>query len=46
MDFVIEAVPERMDVKQAVFSELDEATPGHAILATNTARFPSPRSAR
>jgi len=36
VDFVIEAVPERMDVKQAVFSELDAATPGHAILASNT----------
>src|SRR6202035_2796108 len=36
VDFVIEAVPERMDVKQAVFSELDEVTPGHAILASNT----------
>ena len=36
MDFVVEAVPERMEIKQAVFSELDEATPGHAILASNT----------
>jgi 3-hydroxyacyl-CoA dehydrogenase len=36
VDFVIEAVPERMDIKQAVFSELDEATPGHAILSSNT----------
>jgi 3-hydroxyacyl-CoA dehydrogenase len=36
VDFVIEAVPERMEVKQVVFSELDEATPGHAILASNT----------
>ena len=36
VDFVIEAVPERMPIKQAVFSELDEATPGHAILASNT----------
>jgi 3-hydroxyacyl-CoA dehydrogenase len=36
VDFVIEAVPERMEIKQAVFSELDEATPGHAILASNT----------
>ncbi|MDQ2760730.1 MAG: 3-hydroxyacyl-CoA dehydrogenase family protein [Actinomycetota bacterium] len=35
-DFVIEAVPERMAVKQAVFSELDEVTPGHAILSSNT----------
>ncbi len=36
VDFVIEAVPERMEIKQAVFSELDGATPGHAILASNT----------
>jgi 3-hydroxyacyl-CoA dehydrogenase len=36
VDFVIEAVPERMELKHAVFSELDEATPGHAILASNT----------
>jgi 3-hydroxyacyl-CoA dehydrogenase len=36
VDFVIEAVPERIEIKQAVFSELDEATPGHAILASNT----------
>jgi 3-hydroxyacyl-CoA dehydrogenase len=35
-DFVIEAVPERMEVKQTVFAELDEVTPGHAILASNT----------
>ena len=27
VDFVVEAVPERMEIKQAVFSELDEATP-------------------
>jgi 3-hydroxyacyl-CoA dehydrogenase len=36
VDFVIEAVPERMAVKQAVFSELDAVAPGHAILASNT----------
>src|SRR5215203_3942547 len=36
VDFVIEAVPERMDIKQSVFAELDEVTPGHAILASNT----------
>jgi enoyl-CoA hydratase/3-hydroxyacyl-CoA dehydrogenase len=36
VDFVIEAVPERMDVKHAVFAELDAAMPGHAILASNT----------
>jgi 3-hydroxyacyl-CoA dehydrogenase len=36
VDFVIEAVPERMEIKQAVFGELDELTPGHTILASNT----------
>src|SRR5947209_3043638 len=36
VDFVIEAVPERMEIKRAVFSELDEVTPGHAILSSNT----------
>jgi 3-hydroxyacyl-CoA dehydrogenase len=36
VDFVIEAVPERMEIKQIVFSELDEVTPGHAILSSNT----------
>ena len=36
VDFVIEAVPERIEIKQTVFSELDEVTPGQAILASNT----------
>jgi 3-hydroxyacyl-CoA dehydrogenase len=36
VDFVVEAVPERMEIKQAVFGELDALTPGHAILASNT----------
>jgi enoyl-CoA hydratase/3-hydroxyacyl-CoA dehydrogenase len=36
VDFVIEAAPERMPIKQQVFAELDAVTPGHAILASNT----------
>jgi enoyl-CoA hydratase / 3-hydroxyacyl-CoA dehydrogenase len=36
VDFVIEAVPEKIDLKKTVFAELDEVTPGHAILASNT----------
>ena len=40
VDFVIEAVPERMAIKQAVFAELDALTPGHAILASNTSSLP------
>src|SRR3954465_8127988 len=35
VDFVIEAVPEKIELKQSVFAELDAVTPGHAILATN-----------
>jgi 3-hydroxybutyryl-CoA dehydrogenase len=36
VDFVIEAVPEHLDLKQQIFAELDRVTPPHAILATNT----------
>jgi 3-hydroxyacyl-CoA dehydrogenase len=36
VDFVIEAVPERMEIKQSVFADLDAATPGHAVLSSNT----------
>jgi 3-hydroxyacyl-CoA dehydrogenase len=36
VDFVVEAVPERMDIKKQVFVDLDAVTPGHAILASNT----------
>ncbi len=36
VDFVIEAVIERMDVKQAVFKELEAATERHVPLASNT----------
>ena len=35
-DIVVEAVPERMDLKRQVFSELERATPESAILASNT----------
>lgn len=36
VDFAVEAVPERMEIKRRVFEDLDAATPGHAILASNT----------
>ncbi len=35
-DLVIEAVPEIMELKQEIFSSLEEMAPSHAILATNT----------
>jgi len=36
VDFVIEAVVEKMPVKQQVFKELEAATQSHVVLATNT----------
>ncbi|WP_238008143.1 3-hydroxybutyryl-CoA dehydrogenase [Dactylosporangium sp. AC04546] len=35
-DLVIEAVPERLDLKQRIFAELDRVCKAEAILATNT----------
>ncbi|MCC6350488.1 MAG: 3-hydroxyacyl-CoA dehydrogenase [Candidatus Eisenbacteria bacterium] len=35
-DLVIEAVPERIELKIEVFAELDRLAPPHAILASNT----------
>ncbi len=35
-DLLIEAVPENLEVKQAVFETLDQVCPPHAILASNT----------
>jgi enoyl-CoA hydratase/3-hydroxyacyl-CoA dehydrogenase len=39
-DFVIEAVPEKIELKKDIFSKLDKYTPPHAILATNTSSLP------
>ncbi|MFP9061446.1 3-hydroxyacyl-CoA dehydrogenase NAD-binding domain-containing protein [Natrialbaceae archaeon A-chndr2] len=36
VDLVIEAVPERMDIKRSVYEEVDEYAPEDAILASNT----------
>ncbi|MGA9401865.1 3-hydroxyacyl-CoA dehydrogenase NAD-binding domain-containing protein [Haladaptatus sp.] len=35
-DFVIEAVPEKMEIKKDVYGELEEYAPDHTIFATNT----------
>jgi enoyl-CoA hydratase/3-hydroxyacyl-CoA dehydrogenase len=35
-DFIIEAVPEIMNLKKEVFKALDELAPAHVILASNT----------
>lgn len=39
-DVVIEAVVEKMEVKTAIFTELDRYAPAHAILASNTSSLP------
>ena len=39
-DLVVEAIPERIELKQSVFQELESLAPGHAILATNTSGLP------
>ncbi len=39
-DLIVEAVPERLDLKIRVFRDLDNAAPEHAILASNTSGFP------
>ncbi|PYH75717.1 hypothetical protein BO82DRAFT_348797 [Aspergillus uvarum CBS 121591] len=38
---VIEAIPERLDLKIAIFAELDAHTPGDCILASNSSSFKS-----
>ncbi|PSP58903.1 3-hydroxyacyl-CoA dehydrogenase [Halobacteriales archaeon QH_7_66_36] len=35
-DVIIEAVPEQMDIKKDVYSEVEEHAPGRAVFATNT----------
>ncbi|MEM1967394.1 MAG: 3-hydroxyacyl-CoA dehydrogenase [Nitrososphaerota archaeon] len=35
-DFVIEAAPEKLELKKAIFKRVDELAPPHAIIASNT----------
>ena len=39
-DLVVEAVPEKIELKQAIFRTLGAEAPAHAILATNTSSLP------
>lgn len=39
-DCVIEAVPERLELKREIFAAVDKAAPAHALLATNTSSLP------
>jgi 3-hydroxybutyryl-CoA dehydrogenase len=39
-DFVIEAAPERLELKQALFEQLEKLAPQTAVLCTNTSALP------
>jgi len=39
-DLIIEAVPEKLELKREVFSQIDKAAPPHAIIATNSSSIP------
>jgi 3-hydroxybutyryl-CoA dehydrogenase len=45
-DLVVEAAPESLDLKQEIFSAVDEAAPAHALLASNTSSLSIERIAR
>jgi enoyl-CoA hydratase/3-hydroxyacyl-CoA dehydrogenase len=38
-DFIIEAVPEILDLKRSVFADIDKYAPAHAVLASNTSNM-------
>lgn len=38
--FVFEAAPEKLALKQAIFAEIEENAPAHAVLASNTSVMP------
>ncbi|MHA1104499.1 MAG: 3-hydroxyacyl-CoA dehydrogenase family protein [Promethearchaeota archaeon] len=42
-DLVIEAVPEKLELKKIVFKEIDKEAPSQAILATNSSSIPVSR---
>jgi 3-hydroxybutyryl-CoA dehydrogenase len=39
-DLIIEAVPEHLELKKKVFSQIDLSAPEHAIIATNSSSLP------
>lgn len=38
---IVEAIPERLDLKQALFRDLDRIAPADAILASNSSSYPT-----
>jgi len=39
-DLIIEAVPEKIELKREIFSQIDKSAPPHAIIATNSSSIP------
>ena len=39
-DLIIEAIPEKLELKREIFPKIDEAAPPHAIIATNSSSIP------
>ncbi|UCC19053.1 MAG: hypothetical protein JSV62_13240, partial [Promethearchaeota archaeon] len=39
-DLVIEAIPEKIELKRDIFSQIDKAAPPHTIIATNSSSIP------
>ncbi|MFW9901928.1 MAG: 3-hydroxyacyl-CoA dehydrogenase family protein [Candidatus Thorarchaeota archaeon] len=39
-DLIIEAVPEKLELKREIFSQIDKSAPSHAIIATNSSSIP------
>jgi 3-hydroxybutyryl-CoA dehydrogenase len=40
VDLVIECIPERLDIKQALFKQLEQRARKDALLASNSSSFP------
>ncbi|MBD3195026.1 MAG: 3-hydroxyacyl-CoA dehydrogenase family protein [Candidatus Lokiarchaeota archaeon] len=40
VDLVIEAIPEDVELKQKIFSEIDKLAPEHTIIGTNSSSYP------
>ena len=45
VDLVIESVPEDLEIKRQVFSEIDQQAPAHVLIGTNSSSLPSSRLA-
>jgi 3-hydroxybutyryl-CoA dehydrogenase len=39
-DLIIEAIPEKLELKREIFAQIDKAAPPHAIIATNSSSIP------